>query len=122
LYIHIGEADLTKIGKGTSRGKTYKIQKVFIHPKYTKEVAYYDIGIIQTAHIEFGTYAQPICIPGAPDLPDDDIDDLAHHAMDIMGEEPIRNRGNKHRGSVHCACVMTICKAKKIHMYGVGDC
>jgi hypothetical protein len=36
--------------------------KIFIHPKYVDEQAYYDIAVVKVDQIDYSHTTQPICI------------------------------------------------------------
>ncbi len=44
------------------------MEKIFIHPDYNPDQAYYDIAIIKISRIEYSATIKPICIPVTPGI------------------------------------------------------
>ena len=44
-----------------------KIGKIFIHPDYKSDQAYYDLAIVKVTYVDFSNTISPICFPVQPD-------------------------------------------------------
>ena len=37
--------------------------KIYLHPDYKPDVAYYDLAIVKVSHVEYSNTITPICLP-----------------------------------------------------------
>ena len=70
------------LSKDLSRGFSAQIEKHLIHPNYDGKTAYFDVGVIQTEHIEFSPNVQPICLPAKFSV---DRDMYKNHLVELVG-------------------------------------
>ncbi len=42
------------------------MEKIFIHPDFNPDEAYYDIAVVKISSIDYSDTIKPICLPVAP--------------------------------------------------------
>ena len=72
---------VTQLNQTKSKGQTFQIEKIFIHPKYN-ETGYFDIAVLQIAPVNFNLHLRPICLPNPSDFR---IDQYYDRASTLIG-------------------------------------
>ena len=76
-------------------GSDFEIQKIFSHPKYDGNAAYFDVGIIKTkTKILFNQLIRPICLP---DHAEPSYDTYKEKSTLLVGKKSPKYLSNNHR-------------------------
>ncbi len=64
--IRLGDFDLeSSIDDGPVLER--EIEDYFVHPKYDRWKAYFDLAVLRVPHIEYTSYIRPVCLPPPAD-------------------------------------------------------
>ena len=60
--VHLGDYNLNS-KEDDENVQEFKIEEIFIHPKYVSKLSYFDIAVLRIPPVTFTTYVRPICLP-----------------------------------------------------------
>ena len=81
LKIRIGNSNLELKDDGQNI-IVLDIVKAFVHPKFNKPAAYFDIAVLVTRPIKFSRTITPVCLP---DTSNDSIDTYKNYHVELTG-------------------------------------